>query len=63
MSELRPETLLLHGGQKADPVTGAIAVPIYRTTAYAFENTEHARSLFALQTAGSVTLSYYESNC
>ena len=54
MSELRPETLLLHGGQKPDPVTGAIAVPIYRTTAYAFENTEHARSLFALQTAGNI---------
>ncbi|KGR79354.1 O-acetylhomoserine aminocarboxypropyltransferase/cysteine synthase family protein [Ureibacillus manganicus] len=54
MSELRPETLLLHGGQKPDPVTGAIAVPVYRTTAYAFENTEHARSLFALQTPGNI---------
>ncbi len=54
MSKLRPETLLLHGGQKPDPVTGAIAVPIYRTTAYAFENTEHARSLFALQTSGNI---------
>nr|WP_106782429.1 O-acetylhomoserine aminocarboxypropyltransferase/cysteine synthase family protein [Lysinibacillus timonensis] len=54
MSELRPETILLHGGQKPDPVTGAIAVPIYRTTAYAFQNTEHARQLFALETPGNI---------
>lgn len=54
MSELRPETLLLHGGQKPDPVTGAIAVPVYRTTAYAFESTEHARQLFALETPGNI---------
>lgn len=54
MSELRPETHLLHGGQQPDPVTGAIAVPIYRTTAYAFENTEHARKLFALEQPGNI---------
>lgn len=54
MSQLRPETLLLHGGQKPDPVTGAIAVPIYRTTAYAFESTEHARKLFALEQPGNI---------
>ncbi|RUL52072.1 MULTISPECIES: O-acetylhomoserine aminocarboxypropyltransferase/cysteine synthase family protein [Lysinibacillus] len=54
MSQLRPETQLLHGGQKPDPVTGAIAVPIYRTTAYAFQNTEHARQLFALETPGNI---------
>ncbi|MCP1143397.1 O-acetylhomoserine aminocarboxypropyltransferase/cysteine synthase family protein [Lysinibacillus endophyticus] len=54
MSQQRPETILLHGGQKPDPVTGAIAVPIYRTTAYAFQNTEHARQLFALETPGNI---------
>ncbi|MFL0507562.1 O-acetylhomoserine aminocarboxypropyltransferase/cysteine synthase family protein [Ureibacillus sp. 179-F W5.1 NHS] len=54
MSQQRPETQLLHGGQKPDPVTGAIAVPIYRTTAYAFENTEHARQLFALEQPGNI---------
>ncbi|MGE7665402.1 O-acetylhomoserine aminocarboxypropyltransferase/cysteine synthase family protein [Ureibacillus composti] len=54
MSELRPETHLLHGGQQPDPETGAIAVPIYRTTAYAFENTEHARKLFALEQSGNI---------
>ncbi|SOC10887.1 O-acetylhomoserine sulfhydrylase [Ureibacillus xyleni] len=54
MSQQRPETILLHGGQKPDPTTGAIAVPIYRTTAYAFQNTEHARQLFALETPGNI---------
>ena len=33
------ETILIHGGQKPDPTTNAIAVPIYRTTAYAFNDT------------------------
>ncbi len=50
----KPETLLLHGGQKPDPVTGAIAVPIYRTTAYAFNDTAHAQRLFALQESGNI---------
>lgn len=54
MSNLRPETLLLHGGQKPDPTTGAIAVPIYRTTAYAFRDTDHAQALFALQETGNI---------
>ncbi|AWE06123.1 bifunctional O-acetylhomoserine aminocarboxypropyltransferase/cysteine synthase [Lysinibacillus sp. 2017] len=54
MTNLRPETVLLHGGQKADPVTGAIAVPIYRTTAYAFEDTAHAQRLFALEETGNI---------
>src|SRR3954462_9647998 len=51
---LKPETLLLHGGQKPDPVTGAIAVPVYRTTAYAFQDTAHAQRLFALEEAGNI---------
>lgn len=50
----KPETQLLHAGQKPDPVTGAIAVPVYRTTAYAFESTEHAQKLFALETPGNI---------
>lgn len=54
MSNLKPETLLLHGGQKPDPVTGAIAVPIYRSTAYAFKDTAHAQRLFALEEPGNI---------
>ncbi len=48
------ETLALHGGQVADPTTGARAVPIYQTTSYVFRNTEHAQALFALQEPGNI---------
>jgi len=54
MTNFKPETLLLHGGQQPDPVTGAIAVPIYRTTAYEFQDTAHAQRLFALQETGNI---------
>jgi len=37
-----PETIALHAGERADPSTGAVAVPIYRTTSYQFRDTEHA---------------------
>ena len=43
------ETLCLHAGQIPDPVTGARAVPIYQTTSYVFDDTEHAASLFNLE--------------
>ncbi|MBF0253040.1 MAG: O-acetylhomoserine aminocarboxypropyltransferase/cysteine synthase [Candidatus Omnitrophica bacterium] len=52
--KLRPETLTLHGGQEADPVTGSRAVPIYQTTSYLFKDTEHAASLFALKEFGNI---------
>ena len=51
---LRPDTLSLHAGQRPDPVTGARAVPIYQTTSYVFESTEHAASLFNLERAGHI---------
>jgi O-acetylhomoserine (thiol)-lyase len=51
---LRYETLQLHGGQQADPTTGARAVPIYQTTSYEFENTEHAARLFGLEQFGNI---------
>jgi O-acetylhomoserine (thiol)-lyase len=47
-------TRSLHAGQKPDPTTGARAVPIYQTTSYVFESTEHAAALFALQQFGNV---------
>ena len=43
-----PETIVLHAGYRADPATGAVAVPIYQTTSYQFRDTEHAANLFAL---------------
>ncbi|MFH1519425.1 MAG: homocysteine synthase [Candidatus Omnitrophota bacterium] len=53
-SKLKPETLALHGGQVADPTTGARAVPIYQTTSYQFKNTEHAANLFGLKEFGNI---------
>jgi O-acetylhomoserine (thiol)-lyase len=38
----RPETLAPHAGWRADPATGAVAVPIYQTTSYQFRDTKHA---------------------
>jgi len=49
-----PETLALHAGWRSDPATGAVAVPIYQTTSYQFESTEHASALFALQAMGNI---------
>jgi len=51
---MKLETICLHGGQQPDPTTTARAVPIYRTTAYQFKNTEHAANLFALKELGNV---------
>ncbi|MEE3625231.1 PLP-dependent transferase [Nitrospirillum sp. BR 11752] len=49
-----PETLALHAGYRADPATGAVAVPIYQTTSYQFQSTEHAANLFALKELGNI---------
>jgi O-acetylhomoserine (thiol)-lyase len=48
------ETIALHGGQTADPATNARAVPIYQTTSYLFNDTEHAADLFALRKFGNI---------
>jgi O-acetylhomoserine (thiol)-lyase len=48
------ETLCLHAGQIPDAATGSRAVPIYQTTSYVFDSTDHAASLFNLQTFGNV---------
>ncbi|MFT4412924.1 O-acetylhomoserine aminocarboxypropyltransferase/cysteine synthase family protein [Fredinandcohnia humi] len=50
----RPETVAIHGGLVADPVTGARAVPIYQSNAYKFNNTEHAANLFGLKESGYI---------
>jgi len=47
-------TLAVHAGQRPDPTTGARAMPIYQTTSYVFEDTDHAAELFALQTFGNI---------
>lgn len=48
------ETLALHAGQNIDQETRSRAVPIYRTAAYTFKNTEHAANLFALKELGNI---------
>jgi O-acetylhomoserine (thiol)-lyase len=50
----RFETLSVHGGLQADPLTGARAVPIYQNNAYQFKNTEHAANLFGLKEPGYI---------
>ena len=51
----RFETLQLHVGQEqADPATGARAVPIYQTTSYVFNNSDHAAARFGLRDAGNI---------
>src|SRR6187399_2522372 len=51
---LHPGTLCLHGGQTPDPTTNSRAVPIYQTTSYVFNSTEHAANLFGLREFGNI---------
>ena len=51
---LRFETLQLHAGQQIDPTTHARALPIYQTTSYGFDNSEHAANLFGLKQFGNI---------
>ncbi len=53
-AKLKLETLALHGGQDADPTTGARAVPVYQTSSYQFKDTEHAANLFGLKEFGNI---------
>lgn len=50
----RAETLALHAGQEPDPTTNSRAVPIYQTTSYVFNDSEHAAKLFGLQEQGNI---------
>jgi len=47
-------TLAVHAGQSPDPTTGSRAVPIYQTTSYLFQNSDHAGRLFGLQEFGNI---------
>ncbi len=51
---MRHETLCLHGGHQPDPTTHARAVPVYRTSSFVFDSTEHAANLFALRELGNI---------
>lgn len=63
LSSKNPETIVLHAGHRADPTTGAVAVPIYQTTSYQFQNTEHAANLFALKELGNIYTRIMNPTC
>ncbi|HEY0105296.1 MAG TPA: O-acetylhomoserine aminocarboxypropyltransferase [Rhizomicrobium sp.] len=54
MSDYGFDTLAVHAGAQPDPATGARATPIYQTTAYVFEDADHAAALFNLQVFGNI---------
>jgi O-acetylhomoserine (thiol)-lyase len=51
---MKIETLAVHAGYEPDPTTNAVAVPIYQTTAYAFDDTQHGADLFDLKVEGNI---------
>lgn len=51
---MKPETIAIHGGFAGDPETHAVAVPIYQTTSYYFDNTQHGADLFNLAVPGNI---------
>jgi O-acetylhomoserine (thiol)-lyase len=54
MDTRHPETLALHAGWRRDPATNAVAVPIYQTTSFQFDDAGHAARLFGLQELGNI---------
>ncbi len=51
---MKIETIAIHGGYQPDPATNAVAVPIYQTTSYAFDSTQHGADLFDLKVEGNI---------
>jgi O-acetylhomoserine (thiol)-lyase len=52
---MKIETLAIHAGFEPDPTTKAVATPIYQTTSYAFDDTQHGADLFDLKVAQDVS--------
>src|SRR5213592_3703364 len=51
-SQMRNETIAIHGGYEVEPTTKSVAVPIYQTVAYAFDSADHGAALFNLEVEG-----------
>lgn len=51
---MKQETISIHGGYSPESTTKAVAVPIYQTTSYAFDNTQHGADLFDLKVQGNI---------
>ena len=60
---MKEETLVLHAGHRRDETTTSVAVPIYQTTSYQFDNTEHASKLFSLQELGNIYTRIMNPTC
>ena len=51
---MKLETLAVHAGYSPEPTTKAVAVPIYQTTSYSFDSTQHGADLFDLKVPGNI---------
>jgi len=51
---MKKETIAIHGGYETEPTTKSVAVPIYQTVAYEFDNAQHGADLFNLEVAGNI---------
>ena len=51
---MKPESIAIHGGFSGDPTTHAVAVPVYQTTSYFFDDTQHGADLFDLKVPGNI---------
>ena len=51
---MRDETIAIHAGYETDPTTKSVAVPIYQTVAYEFDDAQHGADLFNLEVAGNI---------
>ena len=51
---MKPETLAVHAGFDSDPTTRAVVVPLYQTTSYSFDSTQHGADLFDLKVPGNI---------
>ena len=60
---MKEETIVLHAGHRKDESTTSVAVPIYQTTSYQFNNTEHASKLFSLQELGNIYTRIMNPTC
>ena len=60
---MKEETIVLHTGHRRDETTTSVAVPIYQTPSYQFDNTEHASKLFSLQELGNIYTRIMNPTC
>ena len=60
---MNPETIVLHAGYRKDSATNAVAVPIYQTSSYQFDDTGHASRLFGLEELGNIYTRVMNPTC